>query len=977
MESGAALGCNAKQSGHTEGAGFTRANGLAAEISGINSMGCFKRPVRLRWKARFLLLLMRVAFPPVVASEEWDAVIDPENSLSFCFLHDERPAFRLGLAGWGPNWAWVGLDAKEKAQAEQLALRTSFVVQQDAGEVIHVDYEVKQPSPREVSFRYTLMADRDVPLTMLIAGLQSDEKTGRGTLKLHHLRGEPTTMGLPIRGIQEVPETHRAELAFEGMGTVEMTIEPACAVAFDNGMRVKLASEVFRKGLRTVSLTLRFPEKVALRASQADVDHLSKPLAGPEWFPFQPARQVVDGVFDMNSWLEHPAGRHGGVRMSRDGFVFEDGVPVKFWGTNLSYTAPAPEKRIADLTAARFAKYGINAVRMHKFSYAKNEMGIGDLNDSTKMDPEGMDRFDYFAAKLKERGIYFGWSHTFGFHVRPGDRSRLLAYDEIAQNLKGNTYAFIHFAEDVQDLMIEMVVNLLKHRNPYTGKTYAEEPALCFIELQNEDDIFFYTSEQAFRACPTYRKRFQERFADWLRRRYGSEAKLQEAWGEALKSEESLAEATIVPQLNPWFFSADHLPSQTGGNRRRLLDTAAFLHEVQDRFYGRFVRAIREAGYQGPLCGSPWQAPNGVPHYYNLLSDYRVGFIDRHNYFEGGGPNMFASMLTRPGSGYLGSGLQQVADRPFALSEWIHVYPNVYSAEGPAIVAAYGMGLQGWDASYAFQSQARDGLFNDIAGNFPWGVWEVDAPTSLGQYPALARMIYRGDVREGQVISVRRVRPAELAEGVFDFDERIQQDGDVKRFEGSVSPQALAVGRVVVEFSDAKEPSRLPDLRRHAEGSMLKSTTGQLRWQTSGQGYVTVDTPGTKALVGFSEGREHVLGRVRFRIQTPFASVFLTSLERDKDLEMCDRALLSVVARQSNSGFRYFTVDNQVIENGGPPILLEPVKAEVAIEGRPVKAVNVLDHNGRRTDRALPVSNGRFTIDGAKDRTLYYEVVYR
>ena len=84
---------------------------------------------------------------------------------------------------------------------------------------------------------------------------------------------------------------------------------------------------------------------------------------------------------------------------------------------------------------------------------------------------------------------------------------------------------------------------------------------------------------------------------------------------------------------------------------------------------------------------------------------------------------MFLSMLTRPGSGYLSSGLQQVSDRPFALSEWIHVYPNVYAAEGPALVAAYGMGLQGWDASYEFQSQANRQVFGDIAGKFPWGVW--------------------------------------------------------------------------------------------------------------------------------------------------------------------------------------------------------------------------------------------------------------
>jgi len=44
-------------------------------------------------------------------------------------------------------------------------------------------------------------------------------------------------------------------------------------------------------------------------------------------------------------------------------------------------------------------------------------------------------------------------------------------------------------------------------------------------------------------------------------------------------------------------------------------------------------------------------------------SDYKVGYIDRHNYFEGQGPEMFASMLSRPGSGYFSSGLP-AGDRP-------------------------------------------------------------------------------------------------------------------------------------------------------------------------------------------------------------------------------------------------------------------------------------------------------------------------
>ena len=86
------------------------------------------------------------------------------------------------------------------------------------------------------------------------------------------------------------------------------------------------------------------------------------------------------------------------------------------------------------------------------------------------------------------------------------------------------------------------------------------------------------------------------------------------------------------------------------------------------------MKAIRATGYAGPLIGSPWQAPAMLPHYYNLLADDGVGYIDRHDYFGG---TVSSTMLRSPGSGYFSAGLQQVADRPFGLSEWINAYPSL------------------------------------------------------------------------------------------------------------------------------------------------------------------------------------------------------------------------------------------------------------------------------------------------------------
>jgi hypothetical protein len=895
--------------------------------------------------------------------------------MEFKFLKGETPVAHATVVGWGPNWQWVGVGANEKAKGDKLDVATQFVVNKGRGEVIDIRFQVRKSGPRQVVFQYDLSAAKDVPVTMLIAGLGPEKGFAKGEWTLSHTDGKTSVVKLPV-GITARPPVKKAVLGLEGVGDVTFAFEPPSAIAFDGDMRVLLADKLFKAGKSSTTITATFPSDAGLLAREEDLASFSRTIAGPDWFPLAAADDLSGpSVIAMDDWLEKPAGKRGGVRMVGDRFQFEDGTPIKFWGTNLSYgSGCAPQKSEADATAARFARYGVNAVRLHKFTYPKGrDNGIGDANDATLMDREGLERLDYFSHQLAQRGVYYAWSHTFGFIVCPGNRDRLVAYDEIAQNLQGKTYAFINFADDVQDLMIEMVVNLLKHKNPHTGRTYADDPALAFIELQNEDDIFFYTSEKAFNACPTYRKLFTAKFTDWLKAKYGTEEALKKAWG-GLQPSESLAAKNITPQTNPWFFGSDNLPKQSGGARQRLLDAAAWMHEVQNSFYTRFAKAIRDAGYRGPLCGSPWQAPAMLPHYLNLKSDALVGFIDRHNYFGG---QLNDTMLSQPGSGYFSSGLQQVADRPFGVSEWIHVYPSLYSAEGPAIMAAYGMGLQGWDASFEFQSAARAKTYNDRAGWQPWGVWEADVPTSLGQYPTLARMIYRGDVRESEIISTRRISPDDLKSGEFNFSDKVQQQGDIKSFGGSAPPESLAVGRCVVEFTDKPQPSTLPDLARFRDGTAIVSATKQLRWDISSQGFFTIDTPGTKGVVGFSPGKPQQLGDVTINLQSPYASVILTAHDNSSTLANSKRALLSVVARNCNTGFKYFAVDGRILDNGQSPILLEPVQATITIGTRPVAAVHVLNHAGQRTGKTLEVTAGKFNVDGTRDRTMYYEVEYR
>jgi len=332
-------------------------------------------------------------------------------------------------------------------------------------------------------------------------------------------------------------------------------------------------------------------------------------------------------------------------------------------------------------------------------------------------------------------------------------------------------------------------------------------------------------------------------------------------------------------------------------------------------------------------------------------------------------------MLRVPGSGMLSAGMQQVADRPFMLSEWIHVFPNEWGVEGPAIIGAYGMGLQGWDVSYMFQN--RDGgVFSSRLGD----AWDVTAPQVLGIFPAVARHVLRGDVRESAVLATRYVHVPSLAEGKLGFDDTVGQQHDVKTFDSDKVPaRTLAVARSVVEFTDAYRDTPAFDISKHETDGVLTSTTGQLRWaagQRKLDGHFTIDTPATKAVVGFAEGQTFALGDVIIEPQCPFAAIYVTAQGRAEDIRSAKALLVVAIARARNTGMRISDDGTKLLDKGKGPILMEPVRATITLRRPGSPKVILLDHDGLPTNQALPIKNGAFRIDGATDKTPYYLVRY-
>jgi hypothetical protein len=310
------------------------------------------------------------------------------------------------------------------------------------------------------------------------------------------------------------------------------------------------------------------------------------------------------------------------------------------------------------------------------------------------------------------------------------------------------------------------------------------------------------------------------------------------------------------------------------------------------------------------------------------------------------------------------------------LSEWIHVFPNEWGVEGPAILGAYAMGLQGWDVSYLFQN-GDDATFSQQLGR---QAWDVMAPQILASFPAIARQVLRGDVRESAVVAARNVHVPSLFEGRLGFDDQVAQGYDDKELDTSAVPaRALAAVRCVVKFTDRFQETPAFNLRPYLQDGFVVSSTKQLRWKEADSGktggYFTMNTDGTRAVVGFAEGQACRLGEVTLTPQSRFAALYVTALGPDERIAASKRWLITALARARNTGMKFSVNGDELLDRGKGPVLMEPVKATIAIAGRRVSEVRLLDHDGCRTDRTLQAANGQFVIDGARDRTPYYEVV--
>jgi hypothetical protein len=253
------------------------------------------------------------------------------------------------------------------------------------------------------------------------------------------------------------------------------------------------------------------------------------------WFQFTTPfpDTIINSTHIGRLILDPPAGKHGRAMVRPDGHIyFADGTRAKFFGTNVCFSAAYPNKSIAEKAAAQIAKQGFNIVRFHHFDDALTM--VPGSNSSRRFNLEVLDKFDFFFAELKERGIYVAIDLYSIRLLKEGDS--IPCWDTLNRSVQRIKTPFM-FYPPAYALYRDYAESLLAHLNLYTGLAYKDESALVFIDPINEvtllDQNFWDRWDDPLSDLylpRLYKRGLKRQWNGWLSKTYHGNKDLIRAW---------------------------------------------------------------------------------------------------------------------------------------------------------------------------------------------------------------------------------------------------------------------------------------------------------------------------------------------------------------------------------------------------------------------------------------------------------------
>ena len=274
--------------------------------------------------------------------------------------------------------------------------------------------------------------------------------------------------------------------------------------------------------------------------------------AEADWFAFSmPCSDTSTSVTHAGMLFnDAPAGRHGRLGVRDGHFYFADGARARFWGINVVSNGNFPSHEDAPMVAARLEKLGYNLVRVHGIDMPAPN-GLLDISggDRQTFSVSQLDKLDYFIYQLKQHGVYT----NINLHV-----SRVFTEADgvvDAAIIPEQSKAVSVFDDRIITLQKEYAQKLLSHINPYTGLSYADDPAVAFVEINNENNLLrewelgrlFGKPNSDGTLTPYYTNELDNKWNRWLVSKYVTDEALLGAWQAGSET------GGINQALNPGF----------------------------------------------------------------------------------------------------------------------------------------------------------------------------------------------------------------------------------------------------------------------------------------------------------------------------------------------------------------------------------------------------------------------------------------
>lgn len=650
------------------------------------------------------------------------------------------------------------------------------------------------------------------------------------------------------------------------------------------------------------------------------------------WRPLEPLEDTRPGsILDFSAFQHRPAGKFGPVKVDADGHFFLERKPgerIRFLGANIVASVHLADRENTDRSARNMAALGYNTVRLHHIDDL-----LGSPENSLDFQPEALDRLDYCFHSMKEHGLYI----TTDLYTKRSNRK-----NESVQGGDKNCFKkLIIFDPRYRENWKEYARRLLTHKNPYTGMTWAEDPALMSICLINEPLPFMDFTH------PLLQEPVQKGFDAWLKKR--------NLWSEQSRLDRS------GPEFMCFVIEANH-------------------EFNRDAF--RFLR--EELGYRGLITTN-----NHRSYPLHAVIRDELDIVDNHQYWDHpfftpnkqkwGYPVLHCQTSALKAGNWLPRTVMagRIFGKPYTITEYNFTYPNRYRAEGGPLMGGYAA-LQDWDALYRFSywGHMKDRI---VHGN-PINRFDIaEDPVSLCAERLIWALFLRGDL-------------AAAEEGVaWPYGEK-SCFRNWQGVEQSVQPIPFQNLGFYCRIGSLREDRTMPGVRRlsgdpkkldaeltaeeraAAHSKNFRSRNGEI---VSGPDGCVIVTPKTESITVFGGSRKgKVLGITG---ADSFQSVSVIAMD-NRPLTDSRRILLMHQSDVVSSGLYYTSDSEQAVLGWGTARQLLVRRAVCRVElSRPGRGkIHVLGLDGRVKGNLAPQYDGQkmvFDLDTEKfNGTLLYEI---